>query len=275
MRAILAGRPFVWQLYPQEDGAHLAKLEAFLGWLSAPADWQAFHRAWNAPERTPLPPLAPANVDDWVGGAEARSPSIQQAQLNLDVAKLETEKARAGHLPTVTLGASYGRTYPNGSSDTSSGGLLVSSTRPGNSNSGALALTVNVPLFAGFATTYKVQAAKAQLEARQAQAEQLRVQVAQDVWNAAQALVTATESARTTVDLLASAEQSDKVARGRYESGVGTLLEMLNAQSALAAARQQRVQALYDWNVARAALARAVGDLGPSFIDTLTIGEAK
>ena len=67
VRALWAGKPFVWQAYPQDDGAHAAKLEAFLEWLQAPASLRAFHRTWNglpgadhsAPER-PLPPLNPA-----------------------------------------------------------------------------------------------------------------------------------------------------------------------------------------------------------------------
>lgn len=48
-RALWAGRPFVWHIYPQDDGAHEAKLEAFLDWLEAPASLRALHRAWNGP----------------------------------------------------------------------------------------------------------------------------------------------------------------------------------------------------------------------------------
>ncbi|WP_319244219.1 TolC family protein, partial [uncultured Propionivibrio sp.] len=68
-------------------------------------------------------------------------------------------------------------------------------------------------------------------------------------------------SLRTAADLLASAEQSERVALGRYRAGVGTLIDLLNAQSALAAARVQRIQAALDWHVSRATLAKAVGTL--------------
>jgi uncharacterized repeat protein (TIGR03837 family) len=47
VRALWAGRPFIWQIYPQDDGAHHAKLEAFLEWLDAPASLRRFHHAWN------------------------------------------------------------------------------------------------------------------------------------------------------------------------------------------------------------------------------------
>ena len=47
VRAIWAGRALVWNIYPQDDGAHGQKLEAFLDWLQAPADLRRFHRIWN------------------------------------------------------------------------------------------------------------------------------------------------------------------------------------------------------------------------------------
>jgi uncharacterized repeat protein (TIGR03837 family) len=51
VRALWAGRPFVWQIYPQDDGAHQSKLDAFLDALVAPTDVRAWHAQWN--QRTP------------------------------------------------------------------------------------------------------------------------------------------------------------------------------------------------------------------------------
>ena len=47
VRALWAGKPFVWHIYPQHDNAHHAKLEAFLDWLGASEDWRQLVRAWN------------------------------------------------------------------------------------------------------------------------------------------------------------------------------------------------------------------------------------
>jgi len=58
VRALWADRPFVWQLYPQDDQAHHAKLEAFLEWQGAPSLWRALHRAWNGLE-SDLPDVDP------------------------------------------------------------------------------------------------------------------------------------------------------------------------------------------------------------------------
>jgi outer membrane protein TolC len=60
---------------------------------------------------------------------------------------------------------------------------------------------------------------------------------------------------------VSSAEQSERVASARYQAGVGSMLDALVAQSALASARQQRVQASYNWNIDRATLAQTMGSL--------------
>jgi uncharacterized repeat protein (TIGR03837 family) len=57
VRALLAGKPFTWHIYPQADGAHGPKLDAFLDWLAPPPAWRAFQRAWNGLQPGPLPAL--------------------------------------------------------------------------------------------------------------------------------------------------------------------------------------------------------------------------
>lgn len=135
-------------------------------------------------------------------------------------------------------------------------------------HSSALGVVVTIPLFSGFNTTYRVKAAEAQVAARIAQRDQLSQQVSLDVWKAYQTLVTSTQAVRSSADLLASALQSERVAFGRYKAGVGSILDLLSAQAALASARQQEVQARYNWYVAKASLAQAIGQLDFSVIGT-------
>jgi len=59
VRAIWAPAPFIWQAYPQQDGAHRAKLEAVLEALAAPASLRHYHRWWNGAVDGPPPPLDP------------------------------------------------------------------------------------------------------------------------------------------------------------------------------------------------------------------------
>lgn len=65
VRALWAGRPLVWQIYPQDDGAHRAKLEAFLDWLGAPPSMRRFHEAWNGLRDIALPALDGSVLQEW------------------------------------------------------------------------------------------------------------------------------------------------------------------------------------------------------------------
>ena len=65
VRALWAGLPFVWHIYPQDDLAHHDKLHAFEAALEMPADLRKFHAVWNDLETGPLPALSRTAIDDW------------------------------------------------------------------------------------------------------------------------------------------------------------------------------------------------------------------
>jgi outer membrane protein TolC len=73
---------------------------------------------------------------------------------------------------------------------------------------------------------------------------------------------TATRRVRTSTDLLASAQQSEEVALARYREGVGSIVDLLLAQSALADARAQSIQSRWQWRQALVQLSHDVGTLG-------------
>ncbi|MDH5205518.1 MAG: elongation factor P maturation arginine rhamnosyltransferase EarP [Hylemonella sp.] len=72
VRALWAGRPFVWHIYPQHDNAHHDKLEAFLATMEAPATWQAFERTWNDVDSQPLAVPQPQAWAEFTRQAQAR-----------------------------------------------------------------------------------------------------------------------------------------------------------------------------------------------------------
>lgn len=89
VRALWAGQPFVWQIYPQDDNAHHAKLEAFLDWLDAPGSLRQAHAAWNgipgAGGSAPAwPAITPALLAQWAHCVQAarntlhRQPSLAE-----------------------------------------------------------------------------------------------------------------------------------------------------------------------------------------------------
>lgn len=71
VRALWARKPFVWHIYPQHDGAHHDKLNAFLDWAEAPAEVRQFHRLWNAQHAADTP------------GAHSGQPASAMATLTL------------------------------------------------------------------------------------------------------------------------------------------------------------------------------------------------
>jgi outer membrane protein len=195
-----------------------------------------------------------ADIDALIAQARRRRPDLKAAQAQLDAAQSNIDYARAAGLPRLSLGA--GPSWQ----ETASGGSDL------GSHANSIGLTLSVPIFSGFDTTYRVRSAQANAQAVSAQRDSLSQQVALDVWSAYQSLATARQTIRSSADLLASAEQSERVALGRYQAGVGSILDVLNAQSALATARLQRIQALLDWHVSRAALAKALGTLDSSLL---------
>ena len=125
-----------------------------------------------------------------------------------------------------------------------------------------LGLVLSIPVFNGFKDTSDLLQAREQAKAAQADAESLEQQVILQVWTSYHAVKTAEKRVGSAQDLLAAAQQSAEVAQGRYKAGVGSILDLLTAQSALANARAQDVQARANWLLAIASLAHDTGALG-------------
>jgi uncharacterized repeat protein (TIGR03837 family) len=93
VRALWAGQPLVWQIYPQDDGAHHEKLQAFLDWLQAPASLRAFHAAWNGLDAADLPPLSAALLGEWRACVQAaRERLLAQPDLTNQLRAFASEK---------------------------------------------------------------------------------------------------------------------------------------------------------------------------------------
>ncbi len=200
----------------------------------------------------PVAPLASgdllkAGAQTLIADAERLRPDIAAARANVVAAEANVRSARSQGRPSVSLSVSDAVNAV----DTSI-----------NSNSGSFGLSLSVPLFSGFATRYQIAQARAQLDQQTAQAEQTRQQAGLSVYSNFIGLDTALASLGAARALLASASASADIAQGRYKAGVGTFTDLLNAQSALASARQQLVQAEFNVRTANAQLARAVGSIG-------------
>jgi uncharacterized repeat protein (TIGR03837 family) len=90
VRALWAGKPLVWQIYPQHDGAHAAKLEAFMACHGMPASQRNFHRVWNGLQPGALPAL---DCAAWQASAiQARQQLLAQADLTTQLTGFVAKK---------------------------------------------------------------------------------------------------------------------------------------------------------------------------------------
>ena len=133
-----------------------------------------------------------------------------------------------------------------------------------------LGLFLKWPVFTGFKTTYDTRQAEAAADAFAAQAETAEQSMIFQVWSSYYNLQTAAQQLRTTRDLLASAKESAEVARGRYKEGVGSILDLLTAESSLAEALAQDVRSRAGFLLSLAQLAHDSGtlDLAPAAGET-------
>jgi outer membrane protein len=201
------------------------------------------------PSDTTVPPGISDSVDALIERAVHERPDLAAERAQVAAARARVSVARSQALPSLSVGGTTAET------DFLSG-------RPLFRNSYTATLTLSIPLFSGGRQIYDVKAAAAAADAAALRAHGLEQQVIYEVFNAYYALRTATQQVRTSSDLLASATQSEQVALGRYRAGAGSLLDLLTAQTALAAARAQSIGARFSWYIALAQLAHDAGILG-------------
>lgn len=188
----------------------------------------------------PLPAFEPL-----LAQARRQRPDLQALARRIDAAAAARDQQRAAGRPTLSLFASEG----------------VQEGDSGSSQSGSIGLRMQAPLFTGFRQQHQTQLAERQLDLADAELQRQQQAVEEALWLAWQNLNTANATLTATDDLVTAATESLRGAQARYRAGVGQLINVLNAQSALADARQQQARARYDWQRARLTLVRETGQL--------------
>ena len=120
-------------------------------------------------------------------------------------------------------------------------------------------LALDLPLFTGFDRTYQLHGSKADLARAVAQREDVLRGVELEVWTAYWQAIEAGEAIEAAKRFVASAEESARVAEGEYKNGTGSIIGLIDAQTARTAARDRLIQARLDWRTAMARFERAVG----------------
>jgi len=185
------------------------------------------------------------DVDGSIQRALQQRADIRSAQAQVAAAERQVSAARAERQPSVALSGYYGVLGPN---PTQAHGVF------------AVTGSVTVPVWQGGRTRGDIQQAEATLHQRQAELTDQRGRVEQDVRTALIEFQTATGQVRLAESNRKYANDTLSQARDRFNAGVATTLEVVQAQEQVAGAESDYVSSLFSANLAKLALARAVGD---------------
>jgi len=202
-----------------------------------------------------LPTVVPNNVEEWVTVADTVHPQVIRARIALDVAQLESTKARAGELPTVDAVATLGANYASGSSN-----QII----PGTTRTGSVGVELNWPLYTGGLVQNRMKETVALAQRSREELDNARRTVAANTRvsffgvQSGEALVKALEAAEASSRLALEATQLG------YKVGVRVTLDVLNAQTQLFQTQRDLFKSRYDVLVGSLRLRQASGQLTPN-----------
>ncbi len=130
---------------------------------------------------------------------------------------------------------------------------------PPTGNVWGVGLNLTVPLFSGFSSVEQVREATAAANSLEARLNSLRLQISKEVESARLGVSEAAARMVSTEKEVAAANESRSLAEGRYQEGVGSIIEVSDAQSQALDAQTANIQAKYDYYAAVARFDRAVG----------------
>lgn len=199
-------------------------------------------------DRTPVepPPVAaplPERKQVQQDAMKNRAELLHLAALK-SAADANLRTARGSYLPVLSGTASVGYADRN---------------FPPDGTVWAVGVNLTIPLFSGFSSVEQVREATANLHAIEARQNNLRLQIGKEVESAWLDVREAAARMTSTGKEVVAAHESKALAEGRYQEGVGSIIEVSDAQSQALEARTANIQATYDYYTALARLDHAIG----------------
>ncbi len=173
-----------------------------------------------------------------------RRAELRKIENQIKAQRANFQYARGDYFPNVSLDGSYGY---SGEAFTD---LYASSY---------IGISLNFPLFAGFSRSARMQQENLALQNLARQKESLRQQVSLEVWDAFLQVKKATEQIANSRIFYENALENRNIAEGEYREGLGSMLDVIDAQTALVNSEQTLIESLADYKISLAALDRTVG----------------
>jgi len=207
---------------------------------------------------------SPNALEPWIEKAINDNYQVKIAQANYDIASLEVDRQRAGHLPTLDLVANFNQTYQGGAASTNLSANFAQDTR-----TGLIGVQLNVPIYTGGLVNSRVRQAVANLDVARQNLEAAR--------RAAQLLAQTSFAGVTSgVAQVKALEQAVKSAQVSYDSnklglevGVRTNLDVLNQQQQVFQTRFNLAQAYYNFVINALKLKQAAGTLSDEDVERI------
>ena len=208
-----------------------------------------------------VPALPEPNAADyWVDRALKENLNVRVAEANLEIAKLEVDRARGGHYPTLDLVGSYSA---QGSS------AAVSSTTSSDSRTGTIGLQLNVPIYLGGFVDSRVREAIALLERSRQDLEAARRAALFQAQTGFSGVNSATASVKAFEQAVVSAESALASNILGQEVGVRTFLDVLNVQQNVYSTRRDLADAYFKYLIGVLRLKASVGALTEQDVEDL------
>jgi outer membrane protein len=169
---------------------------------------------------------------------------VKRFQSLMNVQQKYVQVARSGYYPTVNANTSFNYA-----------GMELSGMQP----NWWLGMTVTIPIFRGFSNNARVAGEELAVKRLEKDFESLKQQVGQEVWNAYLSVKESVERIVTTSKTVDSARENLSLAEGEYKEGIGSIIQLTDAQTIYVTAEQNYIQALADYKISNAELERTIG----------------
>ena len=201
---------------------------------------------------TPLAIVAEINetIDTWISTALSKRPEMENLRLEEEIAKKEVEKSRAGHYPDVNLIGNY---------------EINSEDFSDSADNYTIGAVMQVNIFSGNRITEETRAAKSLLARVREMQKSIELGITVQVREAFLKAISARKRIKVAKIAVDQAEEGLRIVKNRYNNGLLTIVDLLDAELARQQAHTNYFKALHDYKVARVELELAAGTIGTDF----------
>jgi outer membrane protein len=221
------------------------------------------------------------SATDWVNLAQTNNQELQAQTISMDIAKNNIDRAFSGHLPTVSMSASLGRSNTNASESTLDApqDVLTELRRPRvirdnptPTDSKSIGISVSVPIFSGFATESGVKQAQANYVVASEDRELAYRRIVRTVRTSYANVLTLVSTIKAQEQALVSAESALKATEAGFEVGTRTIVDVLESTQNLFSAKRTLSSSRYDYIMAVLNLKLAAGTVSEADVNAINKG---